>query len=657
MTKIIASVVIPNIGDLDYLVPNNLLLSPGDLVIVPFRNKKVIGLIWVIKNDTEIPYEKIKFVEDKIIFRLSDIHTSFIKWISEYYLFNLGSVFKLFLPTQVANYLIKGKKANLTQTLCNISYNKPNLNLDQEKAVNEITEKFNSEFKNILLHGVTGSGKTEVYLNIAADFILDGGQVLIILPEIALTNQIIDRIKSRFSYEPIIWHSSLTEKQRRENYFKILSGNSEIIIGARSALFLPYANLKMIIVDEEHDSSYKQEDGITYHARDMALILAKLANIPIILSSASPSLESINNSSHDKLSIINLTTRYNSNEMPEVHILDMKNLRKKGFFIAPPLIELIKSNIEKNQQSLLFINKKGYSPTLICAQCGTQKTCNYCSCSMVYHKSKKKMKCHQCGYECSIPKLCSNCKSEESYIPIGPGIERIKEEIEYLIPNSKIICLTQESFYNPLQANEILASIHENQYNIILGTQIIAKGHHFPALTLVGVIDADSSLMAGDLRSAEKTFQLLHQVGGRAGREINNSNIYIQTYNPEHPIIQSLVNYDEKNFVKHELQHRRMMDMPPFSRLCAIIISSKYEQKLIDFVAKLVQQAPVAKEIKILGPAPAMHYKIRGKFRYRILLKCKKNVNIQHYVKHWLKQISAPSFIHIKIDIDPYYFH
>lgn len=655
----IAQIIVPNLVPLDYLIPSGMNLASGDLVIVPIRSSKTIGMVFQLTNSSEFSIEKLKNIDQKLNLKLNTIDQDFLKWVAEYYLFSLGHVFRMIIPNYIADLLLKNKlNVESSKVLAPIEYEEPIYNPEQIEAIKQIKLFVNEEQKNIILEGVTGSGKTEVYLA-AANYILQNdptAQILILLPEISLTNQTVNRIVSRFKIDPVIWHSSITNKQKRENFIGIFNGEAKIIIGARSALFLPYKNLQMIIVDEEHDQSYKQEDGVTYQARDMAIMRAKLGSFPIILASASPSLESMHNVALGKLNLVTLTGRYNNNALPKIHTIDMKKLKKQNYFIAPKLIEELKLNLDRKEQSLLFLNRKGYSPAMICSDCGYRICCKFCSTSMIYHKSQKKLKCHQCGYVAALPKKCNSCSSEESFIPYGPGIERLAEELKELIPSAKIITLTQESFSNLKEAESILSSIENREYDIIIGTQIIAKGHHFPHLTLVGVIDADLWGGGGDLRAAEKTYQLIQQVGGRAGREIANSNIYIQTYNPEHPLILALASYNRKNFLDEEMKTRKEVYMPPYGRLAAIILSSKQEKKLIEFSMQMFKASPQSKQFNILGPAPALIYKLRGKFRYRFLIKTTRNINIQKYINAWLETIKIPSHIHLKVDIDPYYF-
>ena len=656
MINKIAEILVPNLDPLDYLIPDKIELNVGDVVVVPFRNKFYLGVVWQLKQKSE--FEKLRLIERVINFSLSKVNLEFIKWVANYYLFSLGDVYKMAIPNYIANFYLKNKIQKELTIQPDPVYSKPDFNPEQIAVNIQITELLQTGNHNIIIDGVTGSGKTEIYLYAVAKALENkNSQILIMLPEIALTNQIIDRISKRFAYQPYAWHSGISEKQKRETFFQVLNGNAKIVIGARSALFLPFKNLKMIIVDEEHEQSYKQEDGVTYQARDMAITRAKLGNIPIILASASPSLESVHNASTGKLNLVPIRGRYNSHAMPKIHILDMKTEKRKNYYIAPYLLEILKKNLKDNQQSLLFLNRKGYAPMLLCKQCGHRVCCKNCSTGMVYHKEKKMLKCHQCGYVAALPKSCPSCQAPaESFMPCGPGIEKLTEEIKELLPDARIVTLTQESFFKSEQAEATLQAIRNKEFDIILGTQIIAKGHHFPALTVVGIIDADSGMIGGDLRSNERSYQLLQQVGGRAGREIAGSKIFIQTYNPEHPLILALASYNRDQFIKEEMKARQLSVMPPFGRLVAIILSSKQEQKLLEFAKNLIRLAPISSEILIFGPAPALIYKLRSKFRYRILIKTKKNINIQKYINTWLEGIKTPSHITMKIDIDPYYF-
>lgn len=656
----IAQILIPNVGILDYLIGDT---EPkiGSVAIVPFKSKRSVGIVVEIINKSTVEPEKLKNIESITPINIGLNNLAFINWISKYYLANLGFVIKLLIPNYISSSILKKTKFELlSENSCKTIYTPPNFSIEQVEALKQIDNIFTQGFKSILIDGVTGSGKTEVFLASAAKILTkeQDAQVLIMLPEISLTPQIANRISSRFNHHPILWHSSISDKYKKSAFYDILNGSAKIIVGARSALFLPFKNLKLIIVDEEHEQLYKQEDGVTYQARDMAIMRAKLENIPILLASASPSIESIQNSSLGKHQKINLLKRYNDKTLPEVKVIDMKkNKAKNAGFISSSLVAALNDNLSQNKQSLLFLNRKGYSPMLICKDCGHKICCKNCSASLVYHKSSKKLKCHQCGYVSAIPKNCYNCESSsENFVTCGPGVEKILEEVNKLFPLAKVITLTQDNFNNFEKTKEILSAITNNEYNIIIGTQIIAKGHHFPHLSLVGIIDADTGIISGDLRATEKNFQLLQQVGGRAGREIENSKVYIQTFNPEHPMILALASYDRDKFFAEEIESRKMAEMPPFGRLASIILSSKFEESLDKFAKLLIQAAPVSKDIKLFGPAPAQIYKLRGKFRQRILIKTSKKINIQKYISDWLENIKTPSSVHLKIDIDPYYF-
>jgi primosomal protein N' (replication factor Y) (superfamily II helicase) len=653
----IAEILLSNIAPLDYIIPDDLHLNIGDFVIVPLRKQRLLGIVWKIKHESSFLQNKLRLVERKLPFTLKSNHIDFIKWVANYYISELGQIFKMVIPTEIKKNLIKEKPLKYISTDSeSLKYTPPLFNSEQLNAISEIESLIKQRKNNITLYGVTGSGKTEIYLASIERLLERESQILILLPEISLTSQIIDRITKRFSYKPYIWHSNITLSQRHRVFLDIIDGKAKIIVGARSALFLPYKNLKMIIVDEEHEQSYKQEDGVTYQARDMAIMLASLNKIPIILASASPSLENIYNTNKGKFSLVTLSERYNSQAMPNIHIIDMKKEYRRNHFISPTLLQKLKNNLSQGKQSLLFINRKGYSPVMICNQCGYKICCKSCSNSLVYHKSQKKLKCHQCGYEAALLKTCPSCLALDSFITCGPGIEKLAEELHNNIPQARLVSITQENFSNHNKSELLLQSIANHQVDIILGTQIIAKGHHFPALTLVGIIDADSGLIGGDLRASEKTYQLLQQVGGRAGRELANSEVLIQTYNPHHPLIIALASYNRDKFIQEEMKTRELIDMPPFGRLACIIISSLNENKLIEFVTLLAKLAPISQNITLLGPAPAIIYKIRNKFRYRFLIKTKKNINIQSYINAWLAEIKIPNHINLKIDIDPYNF-
>ncbi|MGL9717448.1 MAG: replication restart helicase PriA [Wolbachia sp.] len=495
-------------------------------------------------------------------------------------------------------------------------------------------------------------------------------QILILLPEIVLTSQLVSRISDQISRNLAQWHSGLTPKTRRNNWLNVANGNAQIIIGARSALFLPYKNLKLIIIDEEHDSSFKQEQGIIYNARDMAIVLAKIENIPIILSSATPLLETIHHVKDGNYNHVKLTKRFGGAELPLIKIVDMRNNKQ---WISDELFEGIKRTIEKNQQVMLFLNRRGYAQLAVCKKCGYKISCLNCAVWLVYHKKKNALLCHHCSYQLKLPEKCSNCQSKQSLSLYGIGIERLLEETVKLIPNAKtaIISSDQKSVSN------IIDLVLKEEVNIIIGTQIIAKGHNFPKLTLVGVINADLSLENSDLRAAEKTYQLLHQVAGRSGRFDEKGVVIVQTNHPESSIIKALQHQKRDSFYEIELESRRKAQMPPFSRLIALIVcgenqiaTQKAASRITSFLHnqclttapslsfQCVTLEPRKKGFEILGPSPAAINFLNNKYRYRVLLKIhnKRDLSIQKKLKCWIKDCNLSSNITVTIDVDPVSF-
>ncbi|MFP3016072.1 MAG: primosomal protein N' [Wolbachia sp.] len=493
-------------------------------------------------------------------------------------------------------------------------------------------------------------------------------QVLILLPEIVLTSQLVNRIHGQISKNLVEWHSRLTPKTRRNNWLNIASGNAQIIIGARSALFLPYKNLKLIIIDEEHDSSFKQEQGIIYNARDMAIILAKFENIPIILSSATPLLETIHHVKSGNYNHVKLTKRFGGAELPLIKVVDMRNNKQ---WISSELFESIKQTIEKKQQVMLFLNRRGYAQLAVCKKCGYKISCLNCAVWLTYHKKKNALLCHHCSYQLKLPEKCSDCHSEQSFSLYGVGIERLLEEMVKLIPNAKTAMISSDQ----KSVSNVIDLILKEEVNIIIGTQIIAKGHNFPKLTLVGVINADLSLENSDLRAAEKTYQLLHQVAGRSGRFNEKGMVIVQTNNPESSIIKALLHQKRDSFYEFELKSRREAKMPPFSRLIALIICGKNQiatQKAANEIVKSLLRHPSSsttciqeknvgadkKEFEILGPSPAAINFLNNKYRYRVLLKIhnKHSLSIQKKLKCWIENCNLNSSIAVIIDVDPVSF-
>lgn len=513
------------------------------------------------------------------------------------------------------------------------------------------------KYKPILLDGVTGSGKTEVYFEAVAKVIAAGKQALVLLPEIALSHGFIGRFSARFGHAPTLWHSGLTPAARRKNWRSILSGEAKVVAGARSALFLPYADLGLIVVDEEHESAYKQEEILIYNARDMAVLRAATEQIPIILSSATPSLETIKNSMDGKYDEIRLPSRFGDAQLPDVELIDLrKHAPPKNCFISPILLQHLNGTLAEGRQALLFLNRRGFAPLTLCRTCGHRLECPHCTAWLVDHRRSESLECHHCGYKIKLPPACPDCGEAHSFVPCGPGVERIAAEIDEYLPAAKPLLMASDILNTPELMAAAFAKIHAREVNLIIGTQLIAKGHHFPHMTCVGIIDADLGLSGGDLRAGEHSFQLLQQVAGRAGRGAFPGTVFLQTYNPEQPIMQMLSRNDRNGFLESLLQEREAAHMPPFSRLAALIIAGKDESQTRAIALEIGRQAPKANGVRILGPAPAQMYKIRSKFRQRILIIADKNLNIQKMIAQWLASVKIPSSIRVHIDIDPQNF-
>lgn len=538
-------------------------------------------------------------------------------------------------------------------------FKKVELNDAQQKAVDECLEIFEEEDYSVtLLDGVTGSGKTEVYFELIEKQILDKKQSLVLLPEIALTQQILTRFEKRFGQAPVVWHSGLTPAQRRDNWRRIARGDAKVVIGARSALFLPYKNLNLIVIDEEHDPVYKQEEGVMYHARDMAVIRSKFTHSHLLLVSATPSLETVANIEEGKYNVLHLPSRYGVATMPDIHLIDLRQDRpQKGKSISPTLQDVLKKTFERKEQSLLFLNRRGYAPLTLCGDCGYRIACENCSSWMTKHKRFNRLQCHHCGFAMPMPEDCPECGSVDSFTSVGPGVEKMVEEVREILPLAKIVVFSSDNMQDPEILKNTLQQIQKGKFDVLVGTQMLAKGHHFPLLTTVGIIDADSGLSGGDLRASERTFQLLHQVSGRAGRAQKKGHVYIQTRQMDSAIIQALKKGDRDSFVDAELDAREESDMPPFTRLVSIIVSGEEQDYVQSFAKMMAMKAPTSDQYIIYGPAPAILERLRGQYRYRFLVKSAKTFNIQKLIKFWLDHIGNDNKIRIQIDVDPQSFY
>ncbi len=536
-----------------------------------------------------------------------------------------------------------------------------NLTEEQQAAADILVRKVNNGFSATLLDGVTGSGKTEVYFEAVAEALSRGKQVLVLVPEISLTSQWLKRFENRFGVTPYIWHSEVGAKDKAKTWKAAARNQAKVVVGARSALFLPYADLGIIVVDESHDHSFKQESLVTYQGRDMAVLRAHLEKIPVILSTATPDLETIVNVEEGKYDCVKLTKRYAKAVLPEIKIIDLKKDKpQKGewgvSFMAPTLVDELQHNLERGEQSMLFLNRRGYAPLLICRDCGHRFQCPHCTAWLAEHRITGELICHHCGFKMFTPKRCPECSSEDGLTACGPGVERIAEEVAKRFPTARTAILSSDITTNYKAISEVIHQTANKEVDILIGTQILAKGHNFPDLTLVGVIDADLGLMGTDLRASEQTFQLLAQVSGRAGRGAKKGVVYLQTLYPDNLVLQAVIQHNREAFIEIEKTSRRFLKMPPYGKLAALIISSANQQAAEAAAYYLGKCAPNTGLIETLGPAPAPMNLLRGRYRYRLLLKTAKNINIQEVLKKWLAMVKIKSNVRVDIDINPYSF-
>ena len=508
-----------------------------------------------------------------------------------------------------------------------------------------------------LLDGVTGSGKTEVYFEAIASVLKSEREVLVLLPEIALTGQFLKRFSARFGVEPLVWHSGLSKAKRRDVWRKVAKGKARMVVGARSALFLPFANLGLIVVDEEHEQAFKQEDGVLYHARDMAVARAWLGGFPILLSSATPSLETLENVERGRYERLCLPMRFGGASLPDISLLDLRDESpESGHWLGKSLVGAMRETLERGDQSLLFLNRRGYAPVSLCRSCGERVLCPHCDSWLVEHRARECLLCHHCGYRRALLQECPACGEAETLVACGPGVERIAEEVAGLFPQARLEILSSDRVFGARGYQGAIERILSRQVDIVIGTQIVAKGHHFPHLTLVGVVDGDLGLGNGDLRAAERSYQLLHQVIGRCGREERPGRALLQTWMPEHPVMQALAQGDRDGFVRQERLARERSGLPPFGRLAAVILSGEREERVREASRQLGQCAPQGKDFVLLGPAPAPLFRLRGRFRYRFLLRARRGVSVQGLLANWLGQVRLPSGVRLVIDVDPYWF-
>ena len=536
----------------------------------------------------------------------------------------------------------------------------PSLTAEQAAAAERLRDDLRAGgYGTTLLRGVTGSGKTEVYLEAVAETLRQGRQVLVLLPEIALTAEFLGRVEARFGARPAEWHSGVTMTERRRAWKMAGEGGAQMVVGARSALFLPFRDLGLVVVDEEHDASYKQEDGVLYNARDMAVLRASLCGARVVLASATPSLESWVNAEAGKYDKLELAARYGAAILPEIRAVDMRGSKLPADqWISPVLKEAVAARIAAGEQAMLFLNRRGYAPVTLCRACGHQIGCDDCDARMVEHRYLARLVCHQCGATRPVPAQCPSCGAEDRLAAVGPGVERLTEEAQALFPGARIATLSSDLFGSARALKARVAEIAEGGADLVIGTQMVAKGHNFPLLTLVGVIDADLGLQGSDLRAAERTFQLMRQVAGRAGRAERRGVALLQTFQPEHPVIRAILSGDEEGFWRAEAAERRQAAMPPYGRMAGIILSSPEMQEVFDFGRALARQdAPIRRAgAEVFGPAPAPIARIRGRHRVRLLVKAPRDAPLQAALSEWISQLRPPRQLRLSVDVDPQSF-
>ena len=705
-----------------YRVPAGLDLSPGDLVSVPLGARgETMGVVWA-DNATPDPrlHNRLKDVSDKLdLPPLKPELRKFIDWVADYTLASRGMVLRMALrmgehlgparervgvrlagpPPQrmtpprarvmalLADGLTRGKgdaardagvSAGVVDGLIDVGtletvvlppepvarmpdpdFRKPELSLGQLAAADALRLTVaQGGYTVTLLDGVTGSGKTEVYFEAVAENIRKRRQTLILMPEIALTAQSLDRFAARFGVRPAEWHSQLSPRLRARTWAAVAANEVSVIVGARSALFLPYADLGLIVVDEEHDPAYKQEEGAHYHARDMAVVRGNVAKIPIILASATPSVESEVNARRGRYKRIDLPERFGGASLPLIEAIDMRREGPpRGRFIAPRLAEAVKNALESRQQALLFLNRRGYAPLTLCRACGYRLQCPNCDAWLVDHRFKRRLVCHHCGFSMPPPAECPQCHATESFAPIGPGVERLEQEAAELFPDARILVLSSDLVESMERLRSELDDVAQGRFDVVIGTQLVAKGHHFPKLNLVGIVDADLGLGNGDPRAAERTFQLLHQVVGRAGREEGRGVGFLQTHQPEHPVMKALISGDREAFYASEIALREKTGYPPFGRLAALIVAANERYEAESFARMLVTQSPVSDQVRILGPAEAPIAVVRGRHRFRLLVKSPRDFNLSAYLRQWLAEAARPrGNVRLEVDVDPQSF-
>lgn len=708
------------IGPLDYRLPDGVHAEPGSVVIVPLGPRKLAGVVWDdgVFGDEPIDAKRLRAIYEVVdtpiikpgLRRLVD-------WVADYYLTHHAAVLRMVLASSaalspagtiieyrrtgyepsrltpqraaaldaledaqglvrelaaeagVSDAVIRGLiKAGAFEPVTisvdtplpepDADFAQPELNDAQGLAADAMVEAVRSGgFDTFVLDGVTGSGKTETYFEAVAEAIRLNKQVLVLLPEIALTAPFLSRFEDRFGVEPAVWHSNLRSTQRRRVWRAVADGSAKVLVGARSALFLPFANHGLIIVDEAHETSFKQEDGVRYHARDVAVMRGKMEGFPVVLASATPALESRHMVAIGRYKGLEIPSRFGAAKIPEIKAIDLTiDAPDRQHWIAPTLLRALEERIERGEQSLLFLNRRGFAPLTLCRTCGHRFQCPNCTSWMVEHRLVRRLACHHCGFVMPPPDECPECSEKDSLVACGPGVERICDEVNRLLPDARTIVATSDTLWSPVKAAEFVARVENKAVDVIIGTQLVTKGYHFPELTLVGIIDADLGLEGGDLRAAERTFQQIAQAAGRAGRGEKPGEVFIQTRNPSHPVIAALVAGDRDAFYDAETEQRKSAGAPPFGRFAAIIISSEDEREAGEAARAVGGAAPQVDGMYVYGPAPAPLAMLRGRYRQRLLIHAQRSVEVQAVIRQWLGGLQFPRSVRIGVDVDPYSF-
>ena len=709
------------LGPLDYTVPDGIEAAPGSVVIAPLGPRRVTGIVWDEGRlpGTEVPAEKLRPILGLVpVPPLSGPLRRLVEWTADYYCAALASVARMVLssggalggPTTMTEYRLVGgepagrltaqrkqaleKLAGEQGTIRELSafaqvsegvlrgmvgagliepvevaidrpypaaepdHDAPDLSIDQREVADRLVEAVRArQFAPFLLDGVTGSGKTETYFEPVAEALRMGRQVLVLLPEIALTENFLARFEHRFGAAPVLWHSSLKSTERRRAWRAIAGGSAQVVVGARSALFLPYADLGLIVVDEAHEVSFKQDDGVRYNARDVSVMRARFEELPVVLASATPALESLHMAEIGVYERLELPSRFGGAQLPEIQILDLTREKPpRGRWLAQPLVDKLSERLERGEQSLLFLNRRGYAPLTLCRNCGHRFKCPNCSAWLVEHRLSARLACHHCGLETQVPENCPECGEGDCLVACGPGVERIADEVAELFPEARVAVATSDTLGNPERAAQFIAEAEAKAIDVIVGTQLVTKGFHFPELTLVGVVDADLGLEGGDLRAAERTYQQVAQVAGRAGRGAKPGEVLIQTRHKDAPVIAALADGDRDAFYAAETEARRDAGAPPFGRWAAIILSSEDEKEAREAAIRLGDARPHQDDLMILGPAPAPLALLRGRYRYRFLVNARRSAGLQQALRDWIAHVDFAPGVRVGIDIDPYSF-